>query len=100
MRTEGSGEKFLLKTGEGVSWEVGNCLKVVVKCCKNCHFLEVQQVNVRLRRRYVFSGRGEVETFQSRKENNNLQQVYVHIWAIFGDISGINNQFFQPWTFT
>ena len=25
MRTEGCGEKFLLKTGEGVSWEVGNC---------------------------------------------------------------------------
>ena len=25
MRAEACGEKFLLKTGEGVSWEVGNC---------------------------------------------------------------------------
>ena len=92
MRNEKDGrEKFLLKAGDGVSWEV---VVLVVMVLVNVLLSEILSVSLCWGR--LSGGGGQDQTFSSRQENYHLQQVRrTFIYYVFN--SKINYfLFFSP----
>lgn len=80
MRNETDGrEKYLLKAGDGVSWEVKNVL-ILISLLLNVSLILSETLSVNLCRGRLPRGRGENKTFPGRQENYHLQQVR---WNIF-----------------